>query len=1822
MGSGVAWAENLSFEGESLTWDTQTESFTNEDKAAAAFAPGDNVSFSGESTVTLGEDITAGQVSIASGADVVINLGSYTLNFETLSLQGGSLDMEAPLVLTAGQTLAVGSNGSVLKPNLVLGNNATLRVDFSGCAPATSLNNSTLTLQSGSWLQLLNCGEGDGKTYTLLTGVSGLVDAQGNAITLDSSNSAISNYFDTTQSGSGFWAGAILQLNENGILLLVRHNDAVKDAITVTDRLFNGVYYQHNRGVYFENMEYSVADADSNGGAIYADSIEEDNIVLSNNGCVLFKYINVYANSDYRASGGAIYGGCSGVITLDYNGSVIFSGNSAVGSSYNGICGGAIYGDDSCEISLCNNNSVEFSGCQASYVGGTVIGGAPKFAYGGAIYGGELSVISINNNGSINFSGNSAQQKIANMFSNASYGGAIYGGSESSIVLSNNNSVQFRGNCSSTGGGAIYGDSGSTITLSNNGNVIFEGNTGGSYSSYGGAIYGESDSTINLSNNDSVLFRGNCSSSRGGAIYGGADSSIHLSNNRSVKFIENTVSSTLITAYGGAIFGDTNSTITLSNNGFVIFEGNAASLTANSSSTGLKGGAIYGHNVTMCNNGNVIFERNTSSLTPSSSSNAYGRTIYINGNLSIQNNDSVLFEKNAEICNGVYRLRSIYAGGSGDVISLSAATGNSIEFRDSVYIQDGSTVNLNADFGDMRQQGDIVFSGKYTEQHLNELLEDAGAGRMATENEILDSRTTEVNVVTNLYGGRLCVEDGAVYKGAGITAHEGSLATVRLKDAALSHSGHDLIFNSGTSLELLGNNTIFGNVQMQEGSTLLLNAEETLGATDFVGDINLAGGVTLALSNDSTWFCENEVLMYVRGTYAGWDVDKLTVTGAGAYGASDLVWVDNLLILNYNAETFNKHYNGSITYSLRIADGSVLNRNYESVIFRKISSSLLGGAIHGATYGRIDLSNNGSLMFEGNTSRSSTTSTSPSYAYGGAIYGGSHSSIDLINNGSLIFKGNIADSTASSSSYAYARGGAIYGNDSVILRNNRNVIFERNTASSSASTSSRAYANGGAIYGYSGSNIDLSSNGSLMFKGNMASSTSSSYVYGGAIYTSGNLSIQNNDAVLFEKNAEISNGTYRLRSIYAGGSGDVISFSAAAGKSIEFRDSVHIGSGSTVNLNADYGAVKQQGDIIFTGKYTEQHLNDLLDAAEAGRTATAEEILNSRTTEVYTMMNLYGGRLRVEEGVIYKGWGITAHEGSESTVHVKNAELSHAGYGITISSGSVLSAEGTNSLTASVLTIQDGGMMQLALGMAQVDGAAVLTTTGSLNMGNISFDLTGTEYLAAGDYKLLTRTEGVDYDISGWTLNGATSDQLRWENGTLYYTGGHDWNHGVTDDDDISDLGEILGNLIINGGDITLDDVVNAIQDAVDAGFGHGQGHIVINRGGIHISGAGDLDGHIIFNGDLKDIRKLFIEKDITNIKIELGGSSEAENIVDVGGEYTVEIDSLAGDGSMSKTGEGEMVVHGHGHKVGGMLDVQEGTLTFTAGNETSGEPTGTETEVNELVVGNKKDKEAKVKVEKDTKVKGNKMQVDGQHAVVTNNGTMDFSGEVKVKKGHLENNGSISKVTLEGGTVSGSGEFAGLEMLGGELVVGNSPGLQTYTDSATFTEGSIIFSMADTDTAATSGTAGWDSSAYSTIDMDGNALMLGENVNIVLELGGAALESLVAEVNATLEFSLKLIQNIDSASLTMGAEGFAMLLDNTRILITEDSEGLTAATLHLAGQDITDMLSNAAYRYEGSTLVFSGTVTNNGTLTVPEPTTATLSLLALAGLCARRRRK
>lgn len=177
-----------------------------------------------------------------------------------------------------------------------------------------------------------------------------------------------------------------------------------------------------------------------------------------------------------------------------------------------------------------------------------------------------------------------------------------------------------------------------------------------------------------------------------------------------------------------------------------------------------------------------------------------------------------------------------------------------------------------------------------------------------------------------------------------------------------------------------------------------------------------------------------------------------------------------------------------------------------------------------------------------------------------------------------------------------------------------------------------------------------------------------------------------------------------------------------------------------------------------------------------GSAGTEEEILNSRVSIVDTMTNLYGGRLRVEDGAVYKGYGITAHEGSESTVRVKDATLNHAGYDITLSSGTMLELEGENKILASNLVMQEGSTLRFIMN-EETQNEAAMTLTGNLLLNGevtLSFDAApGTYRLmnidgsAIADWSdiVLADTNGYNfelcYDASGISLE-VKWDEIEW----------------------------------------------------------------------------------------------------------------------------------------------------------------------------------------------------------------------------------------------------------------------------------------------------------------------------------------------------------------------------------------------------------------------------------------------------------------------------
>ena len=488
------------------------------------------------------------------------------------------------------------------------------------------------------------------------------------------------------------------------------------------------------------------------------------------------------------------------------------------------------------------------------------------------------------NNGQVVFTGNKAPGNV---------GGAIsgYGGAE--VVLEGNEDIQFIGNSARSGGAIRPGGSG--LYIVNNGQVLFQGNTANSYDYGGGAIQASrainlegnenlrfiENSTycvggaissyhtypaqdVNLVRNGYVEFKGNSANSYGGAI---AASVLNLSCNENVQFIENSGSG------GGAIAG---SGLNLSCNENLQFMENSGSN---------DGGAIrVSGTLTLTNNGQVEFKGNNASR--------FGGAIHaydVNAVLNLTGNGSVEFRGNYEHGQSDYRLRSVYMQGSN--LTLAAGDEQDIVFYDTLYAMRSSgtmTVSFNADYMDQdgvqqKATGDIVFSGKHAAEDLAALKPNY------TQQELTNSLTTEVYTTTNLYGGRLRIEDGAVYKGNGIDAVEGSGATLRLAGGTLDQTGYAIALRSGTALEIAGtdNSVSAATLSLSAGSELVLEA----GASATInGTLQLAaqgsvpgavsGGVEIAADSVSGTDGKGTMERVSMGTLADFTIENMSISGS------------------------------------------------------------------------------------------------------------------------------------------------------------------------------------------------------------------------------------------------------------------------------------------------------------------------------------------------------------------------------------------------------------------------------------------------------------------------------------------------------------------------------------------------------------------------------------------------------------------------------------------------------------------------------------------------------------------------------------------------------------------------------------------------------------------------------------------------------------------------------------------------------------------------------------------------------------------------------
>ena len=888
-----------------------------------------------------------------------------------------------------------------------------------------------------------------------------------------------------------------------------------------------------------------------------------------------------------------------------------------------------------------------------------------------------------------------------------------------------------------------------------------------------------------------------------------------------------------------------------------------------------------------------------------------------------------------------------------------------------------------------------------------------------------------------------------------------------------------------------------------------------------------------------------------------------------------------------------------------------------------------GGAIYAST---VTISHNGDVSFSGNSSSSS----SYDYSAGGAIY--AYNGLTISHNGNVSFSGN---SSSSYSSYSYSRGGAIYAGNGLTISHNGNVSFSGNSSSSYDDDSTY----GGAINAYDG--LTISHNGNVSFSGNSSTyggaifadygdvtisnnadvsfSGNSAYSYGGAINASSGLTIQGNDSVLFEKNYENTNGAYRLSSIY---SDEGMTLSAKTGGNITFYDSVY-SSGAT-HLNRNYTDTEGNtqsagGDIIFSGKYAEQHLNEILAANNENRTATAKEIQNSQTSEFRDTIYLQNGSLQIVDGARLNGSGLQVS--GEAKLLMRDSYMSHTGYSLTFATGTELELQGSNTLTTSSLTLNADATLTATLTDANWQQAALnlgsnLNISGALNL-NLNVE---TEH-AKGMYQIISLTDSSKYDVSGWTsgnitfhgsgaAEGASFGDLLWQDGVLYYVASSLWSNasgsGVWSSEDAN---WNSGSVFRNGQDVLFSDRgAGTVQLSGDIA----PGSISVNSNSNYLFTAAEGGGRLVGSTSITKTGSGNLTLATANAHTgdtELQeGSLNIQHSTALGATAEGKAALIAAEGTTITVENGsQMVLAAVGNDIAGAVEIDEGAaLVMKGGNYAASDS---------IVNGT-------------LRING----IDATTGTLSGNGSLIVEGsntELTVTKGGYKGSGTVAvqggKLTLEtrgGITLEEGGQLAVSDeatVKATNINIQEGATLSIDDVSAAVELNSLMSNeMAVYTTAAAEGydptvavhtavggvleTNSLNMFAGSTliangahIDMNGAELTIDsyeeQKINLVLTLGA----------NYTPDSQVVLFSNVGSVYLFMD-DLFGVSGDEI-VYTVNAGDYFTGEWINESTTLNYDSTANVVYLQGVSNVV-------------PEPATATLSLLALAALAIRRRRK
>lgn len=1313
----------------------------------------------------------------------------------------------------------------------------------------------------------------------------------------------------------------------------------------------------------------------------------------------------------------------------------------------------------------------------------------------------------------------------------------------------------------------------------------------------------------------------------GGAVYN-SDSTVML-NNGAIDFSNNLAGYYRTRynykyysaySYGGAIYNS--GSFQISSNNSICFKNNITTSYYSSYSlySYYYGGAVY-------NTGTLSFENNRNVTFQGNASSERGGAIYNTGTFSLRGNDDVVFRQNWE--GGNKRLRSIYHGGGS--MLLDASDGHSITFYDSYYSSIGTTLKLNES-----GTGDIVFTGATTEEDLRLMK-----GAEGTTTEIRNSRISEFGSTTSLGGGRLIVRDGAILwtygdivlgDGASICLHNGEFG---------KSSSYTQTFGSGTTLNIEEAGTIYNNVTLQSGSTMQLDkAQATFNAA-----LSMEDGMTLILDN----YQKGETYTLLTASSLSVNPDNIHIIGnRGTVSA-----VGNSLVLESEYERLQ--WSGSGYWS---DDSSKLWTSVETgeqmtfasgdeVVFNNGGTVNISGEVRPSA---IEVSGTRAVTFRGEGGiiglarltkeggNTLTINTANSYSGGTVINGGTVK----VGHAEALGAGEVAlgnGATLDIAGLAVANELRLEGNG--VVKNGASfegvLVLESGTLSGDAlNIAQQATVESGTIQN------------SLTGIGSLHKTTEGTVRLNGDNCYSGGTVVEVGTLVLGHLNAlgsgdvKLAGGTLDLNQLEGSFSNRII---GTGGLTLDTQHHLSLAgdssySGGTILKNGTVTLLHDHalgtGVVELAGGTLDLNARDIsLDNAVAG---TGSLLVESEHSVTLNGNNSYSGGTTLNKGTLIAGnataFGTAAVTVNGGTLDVNGQAVANA---VVLNGGTLQGAEAlTGNITAKNVTLTLQHDHALGSGRVELVGDMLVLTAQDIALGNV---LTGTGTLVVESEHSLTLT-GYNTYSGGTTLNKGT---LTAASATAFGTAAVTVNGGTLN----MNSQAMSNDVVLNGGTLNMNSL--AMANAV-----------VLNGG--TLQGAESLTGAITVTG----VAALDTELN-TSLLLESGTLSgtaigNKSRVTAVGGELACD---LVGRAALKVTGD--TVFSGHATHTGGTT-VESGSLTVTGTIDTDISVMGGALVVDTMVLA---DGQA-VSLEGGN-ISGKMVLGDNTYLSVWEDTVID--GDVTVRDGILENYDRDLYITgtlaLESGytEIGGSLHTGSLTMAEGAELVHGSEGQISVTAAADAVavlsgvsmEENILHGASAEERGTVDGaqieiaegvdfslqylvlsatTRITDDPATAKLDDVTAELVMGVNTSLTgsdLLLAGATLEqSGNTGVTFTLsdDASVLMLESTTFDSLTLSGSTLVLelagmtleMFDNAELIAVSFTSGKDYATFD---KSLAVTLSVDGINYErGYTMESDDTPTTmyfrggKKPAATPEPATATLSLLALAALAARRRRK